>query len=411
MGSVVLGVTGSVAAFKAVELLRTFTKNGHKVRVIPTESSLEFVGKSTWESLSGHSADTGVFDGAQRIDHVATARDAKLIVIAPATADFLARARAGMANDLLTSTVLAADCPIIAAPAMHPTMWLNPATQENVDVLRKRGWHFVGPTQGVLADGHQGWGRLAETQEIFARATHIMQEGVDVSHDKLAGRKVLVTAGGTREPWDPVRFVGNYSTGRQGCALAQASQMMGAQVTLVSAHVEDALIPSGVTHRRVETAQEMANCVLSEAGDNDIIVMAAAVADYRPVQRDDSKMSKEQTGEYVTLEMERTTDILSELVAARRSGQVIVGFAAHTGSPAEVRNAGVEKARRKQPDLLAVNTVGSGLGFGDVENSIEILDATGESFGNFQGSKLMVSQALMQVAARCLEVSKPEEDL
>lgn len=385
---ILLGVCGGVAAYKTATLLRLFTEAGHDVRVVPTRASLEFVGTATWEALSGHPVTTGVFENVPEVEHVSLGQSADLVVVAPATADLLARAASGRADDLLTASLLVARCPVLIAPAMHTEMWRHPATQANVATLRERGVHVLEPDDGRLTGRDSGPGRMPEPSAVAAAALAL------VGPKDLAGRTVVVSAGGTREPLDPVRFLGNRSTGRQGVALARAARRRGADVVLVAANLA-VPPPTGVRVVQVETAAEMAEAVHAAASGADVVVMAAAVADHRPVVVSPHKIKKTR-GAPSPITLERTEDILSALVARRPKAQVVVGFAAETGDDAgDVLAHGREKARRKGADLLVVNEVGPGLGFGTDDNAVTVLDARGETVAAAAGSKDAVADAVL----------------
>ena len=399
---IVLGVTGGIAAYKAALVLRLLKEAGHRVRVVPTESALKMVGRPTWEALSGEPVRTSVFDDAEHVDHVALGRGADLVIVAPATANLLAKAATGLADDLLSATLLTVTCPVLLAPAMHTEMWLHPATQANVATLRQRGVHVLDPDSGRLTGADSGPGRLPEPAAIVAAALALVDD--DVTGQDLAGRSVVVSAGGTREPLDPVRFLGNRSSGRQGVALARAAARRGATVTLVAANVDDGLLPDhpAVAVRQVETTLELRDAVREAGAAADVVVMAAAVADFRPATTTAHKIKKTSSGP-APIELETNPDILAELAADRlRDGQVVVGFAAETGDETgDVLTHGRAKARRKGADLLAVNEVGVGRGFGDVPNEVTILDAEGTVVGRGSGSKDDVADAVWDaVAAR-----------
>jgi len=400
---IVLGVAGGIAAYKAALLLRLFREAGHDVRVVPTAAALEFVGQATWEALSGQPATPHVFDDVPEVAHVRIGQTADLVVVAPATADLIARAAAGLCNDLLTATLLTARCPVLLAPAMHTEMWEHPATQANVATLRSRGVHILEPASGRLTGSDSGPGRLPEPAEIAEAALALVEEPVDGAGSEsrdLTGRHVVISAGGTREPVDPVRFLGNRSTGRQGVALARTALARGARVTLVAAHVEVA-IPAGITVVPVGTALELRAAVRRAAADADVVVMAAAVADYRPESPADHKLKKADDGAPRTIALVENPDILAELASARlRAGQVVVGFAAETGDPvASALQHGRAKALRKGADLLVVNEVGGGRGFGSTENSVAILDAAGNVLREAAGTKDAVSELIWDLVA------------
>lgn len=392
---ILLGVGAGIAAYKSALLLRQLTEAGHQVRVVPTPASLQFVGAATWEALSGQPVTTGVFDDVPQVEHVSLGRSAEVVIVAPATADLLARAAAGRCDDLLTAALLTVRCPVLVAPAMHTEMWLHPATQANVATLRARGVHVLDPAVGRLTGPDTGVGRLPEPEEIAAAALAL------VAPQDLAGRHVVISAGGTREPLDPVRFLGNRSTGRQGYALARAAARRGAAVTLVAANV-GLPAPTGVTVVAVETTAELAAAVRDAARSADAVVMAAAVADFRPAGSSETKIKKTGAAP-APLELVLNQDVLAGLVADRpRPGQLVVGFAAETGDDAgTVLEHGVAKARRKGADLLAVNAVGRGTGFGDVPNEVTVLDKDGAVVAKAAGTKDEVADAVLDaVAAR-----------
>ena len=397
---IVLGVAGGIAAYKAVLLLRLFREAGHEVRVVPTRAALEFVGRPTWEALSGQSATPEVFDDVPHVPHVSLGQGADLVVVAPATADLLSRAATGRADDLLTSTLLTARCPVLMAPAMHTEMWEHPATRANVATLRARGVHVLDPAAGRLTGVDSGPGRLQEPEVIAAAALALVDDGPTRPQD-LAGLHVVISAGGTREPVDPVRFLGNRSSGRQGYALARTARARGARVTLVAANVvlDD---PVGVAVAVVETTAQLRDAVRAAAKDADVVVMAAAVADFRPVAPAAHKVKKRRDGVVDPILLEVNPDILAELAAERlRPGQVVVGFAAETGDlAASVLEHGRVKAKHKGADLLAVNAVGAGVGFGTLQNAVIILDAAGETVGEAAGSKDVVADAVWDAVRR-----------
>jgi phosphopantothenoylcysteine decarboxylase / phosphopantothenate---cysteine ligase len=369
---VVLGVSGGIAAYKACELLRRLTESGHDVRVVPTESALHFVGAATWSALSGHAVSTGVWSDVHEVPHVRIGQGADLVVVAPATADMLAKAAHGLADDLLTNTLLTARCPVVFAPAMHTEMWEHPATQENVATLRRRGVIVIEPAVGRLTGVDTGKGRLPEPDEIFEVCRRVLARGV--ATPDLAGRHVVVSAGGTREPLDPVRYLGNRSSGKQGYALARTAAARGARVTLIEANtgLPD---PAGVDVVHVGTAVQLREAVLKAAAEADAVVMAAAVADFRPAAYATGKIKKKDGQEPAPIALVRNPDILAEISTERaRPAQVIVGFAAETD---DVLANGREKLRRKGCDLLVVNEVGERKTFGSEENEAVVLAADG----------------------------------
>jgi phosphopantothenoylcysteine decarboxylase / phosphopantothenate---cysteine ligase len=378
---IILGVGAGIAAYKACELLRLFTESGHSVRVVPTADSLHFVGAATWEALSGQPAVTTVFEDVPRVPHVRLGQEADLVIVAPATADLMARAAAGMSADLLTAVLLTARCPVIYAPAMHTEMWQHPATQANVARLRSYGALVLEPASGRLTGADTGPGRLPEPAELFAAAQRVLARGTLAAD--LAGRAVLISAGGTREDIDPVRFIGNRSSGRQGYALAATAASRGARVTLLAANTE-LPDPAGVQVIRVTSALELREQALAQAGAADAIVMAAAVADFRPASPSEAKLKKTGAPPEPIALLENP-DILRELVAGRtRPGQVIVGFGAETG---DVLAHGRAKLAAKGCDLLVVNQVGHGLAFGTSDNEAVVLGADGSEVKIPRGPK------------------------
>ncbi|GAB4085492.1 bifunctional phosphopantothenoylcysteine decarboxylase/phosphopantothenate--cysteine ligase CoaBC [Myceligenerans cantabricum] len=417
---ILLGVSGGIAAYKAVLLLRLLREQGHAVRVVPTEAALRFVGAPTFEALSGEPVTTEVFDDVPDVQHVALGQHADLVVVAPATADLLSRAATGRADDLLTSTLLAARCPVVMAPAMHTEMWEHPATRANVTTLRERGVHVIEPASGRLTGKDTGPGRLPEPEDIARQALAVVDpapatgseptgtEPTGTGDRSLAGRHVVVSAGGTREPLDPVRFIGNRSSGKQGVALAAAAADRGARVTLVAANVEDSVLgplagwtqapAEGTRHAlvRVSSTAELADAVHAAATTADVVVMAAAVADFRPVSPGDAKIKKVAGQTPEPIHLVENPDILAGLARdRRRPGQVVVGFAAETGdADAGVLDHGRAKARRKGADLLVVNAVGRAVGFGTASNDITVLDGTGDVVARAAGSKREVADAV-----------------
>ena len=377
---VILGVSAGIAAYKACELLRRLTESGHRVRVIPTPDALHFVGEPTWAALSGQPVTTDVWTGAEEVPHVRLGQAADLVVVAPATADLLARAAGGRADDLLTATLLTARCPVLYAPAMHTEMWEHPATQANVALLRQRGAVVLDPARGRLTGADSGAGRLPEPAEIFSAAVRLLARGAEGLGQDLAGRSVVVSAGGTREELDPVRFLGNWSSGRQGYAFAETAVARGAKVTVVAANVSlpdpagSRVIP--VTSARQLREAMLAATVPAEGGFADAIVMAAAVADFRPAARQEAKIKKDTAADGVPapIELVRNPDILTDLSARRPAGQVVVGFAAETELDLAESRA---KLARKGCDLLVVNRVGNGLAFGTPDNEAVVLGADG----------------------------------
>jgi phosphopantothenoylcysteine decarboxylase/phosphopantothenate--cysteine ligase len=402
---VVLGVAGGIAAYKACEVLRGLTETGCDVTVVPTSAALRFVGAATWEALSGKPVATDVWQDAHRVPHVRLGQDADCIIVAPATADLMARATHGIADDLLTNVLLTARCPVVLAPAMHTEMWEHPATRRNVELLRERGVLVLDPASGRLTGADTGPGRLPDPAAIVA-AVHDMLRGRAAGRSAdLAGRRILISAGGTREEWDPVRFIGNRSSGRQGVELARTALSRGAAVTLVVAHM-DVDPPAGATVVRVESADQMRTAVLEGAGGVDIVVMAAAVADFRPAQPGEHKLKRGETGPDLSLPLAQNPDILHELVEGRGPAPrpLIVGFAAETGDPGrDVLTLGREKLVRKGCDLLVVNDVGAGRVFGQADNEVVILARDGAETVVPRGSKADVADAVWDVVARSLD--------
>ena len=398
-----VGVTGGIAAYKSVHLVRLLVLDGHDVHVVPTDAALRFVGRPTWEAISRNPVTTSLHDDVAQVRHVALGQRADLIIIAPATAHTLAKMATGLADDLLGTTLLATRAPVVVAPAMHTEMWEHPATAHSMAVLRERGVHVVGPGVGALTGTDSGQGRMSEPDEIFASALAVARPRTD-----LAGLRVVVSAGGTREPLDPVRFLGNRSSGRQGVGLAVAAAARGADVSLVAAHVDaDALAPASaeprIRIRRVGTAQELQQAMVAEARETDVLVMAAAVADYRPAQISTAKLTKEDGDGTLTLQLVENPDVVAGLAADRRAGQTIVAFAAETGSDAAER---LERARRKRErkdvDLLVLNEVGWDRGFESAENAVVIVGAGGAVVGEAAGTKRQTADAVWDavVAAR-----------
>jgi len=416
---VILGVSGGIAAYKACELLRLFTESGHDVTVVPTAAALEFVGAPTWAALSGKPVAADVWTNVHEVPHVRLGRHAHLVVVAPATADLLAKAAHGMADDLLTNTLLTATCPVLFAPAMHTEMWMHAATTANVATLRGRGAIVIEPAVGRLTGPDTGKGRLPEPAEIFAVARRLLARrllarplarasGGPGSGADLAGRHVVVTAGGTREPLDPVRFLGNRSSGKQGYAFARTAVARGARVTLIAANV--ALPdPAGVDVVRVGTTAELREATLKSATEADVVVMAAAPADFRPSTYHDHKIKKREDGSAPTIELTVNPDISAEFGAQKRSGQLLVAFAAET-------NDGIANARaklaRKRADLIVLNDVGVDKAFGTDDNAATVLDSDGSVTEIGLRGKEDLADAVWDLVARRLAggVRPPEND-
>jgi phosphopantothenoylcysteine decarboxylase/phosphopantothenate--cysteine ligase len=411
MSKIVLGVGGGVAAYKSALLLRALTEAGHDVRVVPTASALRFVGAATFEALSGNPVSTEVWDDVPEVAHVRIGQTADLVLVNPATADLLARAAAGRADDLLTATLLTAHCPVVFVPAMHTEMWLHPATQDNVATLRRRGAVVLPPAVGRLTGPDSGPGRLPEPADVAALAEVVLTSGAGALRQDLAGRRVVVSAGGTREPLDPVRFLGNRSSGMQGWALARVAAARGAEVVLVAANV-DVPGPFGVRVVRVESAEELRTAMHAESSGQsagadgrpaDVVVMAAAVADFRPAAVAGTKLKKGSAGEPTAVELVRNPDVLVELVAARPAGQCVVGFAAETGdAEGDVLTHARAKLARKGADLLVVNDVSAGRVFGRADNEVTVLTADGTVTPVPAGRKDAVAAGIWDAVAAVL---------
>ncbi|MFJ3488086.1 bifunctional phosphopantothenoylcysteine decarboxylase/phosphopantothenate synthase [Leifsonia aquatica] len=426
--TIVVGVTGGIAAYKAVGVIRALVLDGHSVHVVATEAALRFVGRPTLEAISRNPVATDLYEGVAEVRHVALGQSADLIVIAPATANTIAKLAAGIADDLLGNTVLASTAPLVIAPAMHTEMWRNAATVANIATLRGRGVHIVGPASGQLTGADSGPGRMEEP-EVIARvalraagvsprpaATAVPEPVADVvvlserrraneaarlprGGVDLAGRRVVISAGGTREPLDPVRFLGNRSSGRQGVALASAALARGADVVLVAAHLE-VDPPEGVELVEVQTALELQSAVTEAARTADIVVMTAAVADYRPAETRDAKIKKSEAGETLTLELVANPDILAGLAHDKRDGQVLVGFAAETEpDPSALIDLGRGKLAAKGCDFLVLNQVGWTQGFATESNEVVVLRKGGDIVMEAAGTKLSVADRILDVIA------------
>ncbi|KTR87377.1 bifunctional phosphopantothenoylcysteine decarboxylase/phosphopantothenate synthase [Leucobacter chromiiresistens] len=460
--NIVLGVTGGIAAYKAVQLARTLVEDGHDVHVVPTEEALRFVGRPTWEAISRNPVTTSVHEDVPEVRHVGLGQRADLVIVAPATAHTLARMTAGLADDLLGTTLLATRAPVLVAPAMHTEMWQHPATQDNVAILRSRGVHFVGPETGRLTGADSGPGRMSEPDAIAERARALLARGAEEpdadgagaaaapgaeepvaemplaevplaevpletaaadaldsvrpdaegsgrDHD-LAGLRIMVTAGGTREPIDPVRYLGNRSSGRQGVAIAAAAADRGAKVVLFAANVDAAVLAevqdrAAVRVVPVSTTAELERASRAAAAGAEVVIMAAAVADYRVAEVAERKIRKEDgAGRAPVLELVENPDILAGLVEERRPGQVIVGFAAETvENEAELRERGLRKLARKGADLLAVNAVSWSEGFESGENTLHVLARDGRPETVATGTKRAVADALLDAIRDTLD--------
>jgi len=395
---IILGVSGGIAAYKSCELLRLLTESGYDVRVVPTPDALRFVGEATWAALSGQPVTATAWDDVHEVPHVRLGQAADLVLVAPATADLMARAAAGMSGDLLTAVLLTARCPVIFAPAMHTEMWQHPATQASVATLRGRGALVLEPAAGRLTGKDSGPGRLPEPAELLRVAVRVLARGTAGLAADLTGRQVVVSAGGTREELDPVRFLGNWSSGRQGYALAETAAARGAKVTLVAANValDD---PAGARVLHVTSAAQLRDAVREAALAADAVVMAAAVADYRPAARSDVKIKK--TGAAPEpIRLVANPDILRELSADRlRPGQVIVGFGAETD---DLIANGRAKLAAKGCDLLVVNKVGPGIGFGVSDNAAVVLAADGTQTPVARGPKAALADVIWDLVAAAL---------
>jgi len=394
--TVVVGISGGIAAYKAVGVVRELVLAGHEVHVVPTEAALRFVGAPTLEAISRNPVTADLYDGVAEVRHVALGQRADLIVIAPATASTLAKLAHGISDDLLGTTVLASTAPLVVAPAMHTEMWQNPATVANVALLRARGVVLVGPAVGQLTGADSGPGRMSEPPEIVAAAL------AAVAPRDLAGRRILVTAGGTREPLDPVRFIGNRSSGLQGVSIARAAARRGAAVTLLLANPDDrarreAVLP-GIEVQEVSTTLELRDAAHAAAAAADVVIMAAAVADYRPESVAEGKIKKETQGDELALRLVKNPDILRELVEARPAGQTVVGFAAETEPDRDaLLELGRAKAARKGVDLLVVNRVGWDAVFGQERNSVLVLDSGGDIVAEASGTKASVAETILDL--------------
>ncbi|GAA1473335.1 bifunctional phosphopantothenoylcysteine decarboxylase/phosphopantothenate--cysteine ligase CoaBC [Corynebacterium felinum] len=405
--NIVVGVAGGIAAYKACHLIRDFKEAGDIVRVVPTEAALQFVGKATFEALSGNPVSTTVFDAVDEVRHVHVGQQADLIVVAPATADLIARVTHGRADDLLAATILMATCPVVLAPAMHTEMWENKATQANVDILRSRGIVVLEPAHGRLTGTDTGPGRLPEPSQIATLARAAM-EGV-LFDRSLEGKKILITAGGTREALDPVRFLGNHSSGRQGFALAEIAAHRGAEVTIIAGSIDNDLhTPSGARIINVSSAREMYTEVHRHVSESDLVIMAAAVADFRPAHQAESKMKKGSEAQQALerIELIENPDILRAITTARATGEipsdlVVVGFAAETG---DENTSALEFARikltKKDADFLMCNEVGEGKVFGQPKNSGFLLSRTGEITEIETADKHVVAGRILDVVTQ-----------
>ncbi|GAA2562752.1 bifunctional phosphopantothenoylcysteine decarboxylase/phosphopantothenate--cysteine ligase CoaBC [Mycolicibacterium diernhoferi] len=403
---IVVGVAGGIAAYKACTVVRQLTEAGHEVKVVPTESALKFVGAATFEALSGQPVHTGVFESVHEVPHVRIGQQADLVVVAPATADLLARAVAGRADDLLTGTLLTARCPVLFAPAMHTEMWFHPATVDNVAMLRSRGAVVLEPASGRLTGADTGPGRLPEAEEITTLAGLLLERPDALPYD-LSGVKALVTAGGTREPLDPVRFIGNRSSGKQGYAVARVMAQRGAEVTLVAGNTSGLIDPAGVNVVHIGSATQLKEAVTKLASEANVLVMAAAVADFRPAQVATAKIKK-GASEPSSIELIRNDDVLADAVRARAEGQLpnmraIVGFAAETGDEnGDVLFHARAKLKRKGCEMLVVNAVGEGKAFEVDHNDGWMLGADGTETALEHGSKTLMASRIVDAIGALL---------
>ena len=382
-----LGVSGGISAYKSCELLRRLQDQGFIVDVVPTAASLNFVGKATWEALSGRKVITDLWSDVESVPHISMAKENDLILIAPATADLLAKLASGRADDLLTNIVLASNAPKILVPAMHPEMWLNPATSANVSILRDRGFAVIEPDEGRMTGSDVGVGRYPDLSKIFSEIQAKLQNNSD-----LAGRRIIITAGGTREPIDPVRYIGNRSSGKQGFALALAAATRGANVHLISANADLPEI-DGVEVTKIETATELLSVLEAEFPKCDALIMSAAVADARVSNYSQNKIKK---NDFETMDLTKNADILERIAEMKKSGQIVVGFAAETDSKSEnLVKLGTEKLRSKSLDLMYVNNVTDGAIFGSDLTQGIIIDSNEKNIEIPEISKDTLSDILL----------------
>ena len=392
-----VGVTGGIAAYKSAPLIRLFSEAGHSVQVVATNNAFKFIGKTTLEALSGNPisiVDPDLFTDVDQVKHIALAKSADLIVIAPATASFIAKMTSGIADDLLTTTVLAATCPVIVAPAMHTEMWENKATTANIETLTLRGITIVWPAVGRLTGEDSGAGRLAEPEEIFESALAALG-------GPLSGKRVLVTAGGTREPIDAARFIGNFSSGKQGVAFASAAKLLGADVELIAANIDDSLT-SGLKTINVGSALELSQALEAKLGSYDILVMAAAVADYKPIESTSTKLKRSELGEELNLSLVANPDILAETVKrliSSGSKAVVVGFAAEASN--DLESLARIKLTAKGCDYLIANDISDSKVFGKDHTELVLVSQSGSK--SFQGSKQSVAKDVLSLIASNME--------
>ncbi|MBX3312032.1 MAG: bifunctional phosphopantothenoylcysteine decarboxylase/phosphopantothenate--cysteine ligase CoaBC [Microbacteriaceae bacterium] len=390
---VVVGITGGIAVYKAVNVVRQLVLAGHNVRVIATENALKFVGKPTLEAISRNPINVSVFDDVAQVRHVELGQSADLVVVAPATASRIARTASGLADDLLANTLLVTTAPILFAPAMHTEMWENPATVANINILKARGINLVGPASGALTGADVGVGRMAEPEDIVAVASMLL------SQKDLSGKKILVTAGGTQEPIDPVRFIGNRSSGKQGVALANAAALRGASVTLLAANIDPLLsILPGIEVVKIATAEQLFESAKTCSQSADAVIMAAAVADFTPVNVAENKIKKTSGQDEMLLTLKKTPDILKHLASNRAPNQVVIGFAAETvTTEKELLELAKVKVRNKGADYIVANSVGWDKGFSEDANEILMVSVAGDIVAKAQGTKTLIANVILDI--------------
>jgi len=389
VANVVVGVTGGIAAYKSAAVIRLFAEAGHSVQVVATQNAFKFIGKTTLEALSGNPVsivDPDLFTDVDQVKHIAISKSAELVVVAPATASFIAKLAAGIADDLLTTTVLAATCPVVVAPAMHTEMWENNATQANVSLLRLRGINIVWPEVGRLTGEDTGIGRLAEPQQIFEEATSFLG-------GPLSGKRVLVTAGGTREPIDVARFIGNYSSGKQGIAFARVAKQLGAEVQVIGANVDESMTV-GLDCVKVQTASELGQALKAKQGSYDVLIMSAAVADFSPAEPTGSKLKRSEIGDKMELQLVANPDLLAQTVSAlgvHRQNTIVVGFAAEASG--ELESLAREKLESKNCDYIVANDVSNDMVFGKDDTEVLLVSQSGSE--RISGSKQAVAATVL----------------
>ena len=389
MANVVVGVTGGIAAYKSAAVIRLFAEAGHSVQVVATQNAFKFIGKTTLEALSGNPVsivDPDLFTDVDQVKHIAISKSAELVVVAPATASFIAKLAAGIADDLLTTTVLAATCPVVVAPAMHTEMWENQATQANIRLLRSRGVNIVWPEVGRLTGEDTGIGRLAEPQQIFETAAACLG-------GPLTGKRVLVTAGGTREPIDAARFIGNHSSGKQGIAFARVAKQLGAEVQVIAANIDESMTV-GLDCMKVQTASELGQALEGKQGSYDILIMAAAVADFRPAESTDLKLKRSEIGDKLELQLVANPDLLAHTVSAlgaHRGKTIVVGFAAEASG--ELESLGRKKLESKDCDYIVANNISNQMVFGKDDTEVVLVSKSGSEA--ISGNKQAVAAAVL----------------